>query len=70
MSMKFYKSFVKRGQIETEIREAIQTKGIPTIGKNGAATRFIHPKTGKSVVVDNKTGEIFHVGDIGLKYDY
>jgi hypothetical protein len=26
--------------------------------------------SGKSVVVDNSTGEIFHVGDVGYKYDY
>lgn len=67
---KITRQMQKRGWTETEIREAMQTKGIPTIGKNGAATRFIHPKTGKSVVVDDKTGEIFHVGDIGFKYDY
>ncbi|QCD45666.1 hypothetical protein [Campylobacter mucosalis] len=37
----------KRGWAETEIREVMQTKGIPAIGKNGAATRFIHSKTGE-----------------------
>lgn len=39
------------------------------MGKNGPATRYVHPKTGKSVVVDNRTGEIFHVGGKGFKYD-
>ena len=67
---KITKQMQKRGWTEAEIIEAMQTKGIPAIGKNGPATRYIHPKTGKSVVVDNKTNEIFHVGDIGFKYDY
>ncbi|MGH1601749.1 colicin E5-related ribonuclease [Campylobacter majalis] len=67
---KITKQMKKRGWTEKEIVEAMQTKGIPTNGKNGPATRYVHPKTGKSVVVDNKTNEIFHVGDKGFKYDY
>lgn len=48
----------------------MKTKGIPTTGKNGLATRYVHPRTGKSIVIDNKTNEIFHVGGEGFKYDY
>lgn len=51
------------------IAEALETTGIPTIGKNGPATRHVHPATGKSVVVDNASGEIFHVGGEGFLYD-
>jgi hypothetical protein len=51
------------------ILEALATIGIRTDGKHGPATRFVHPKTGKSVVVDNATGEIFHVGGEGFRYD-
>lgn len=48
----------------------MKTKGIPTTGKNGPATRYVHPRTGKSIVIDNKTNEIFHVGGEWFKYDY
>ena len=51
------------------ILEALQTPGIPTKGKNGPATRYVHPGSGKSVIVDDSTGEVFHVGDVGYKYD-
>ena len=60
----------KRGWTEKDIREAMKTKGIPATGKNGPATRYVHPRTGKSIVIDNKTNEIFHVGGEGFKYDY
>lgn len=30
----------------------------------------LFPRTGKSIVIDNKTNEIFHVGGEGFKYDY
>ncbi|MDD7422401.1 MAG: colicin E5-related ribonuclease, partial [Campylobacter hominis] len=67
---KISKQMKKRGWTEKNIREAMKTKGIPTTGKNGPATRYVHPKTGKSIVIDNKTNEIFHVSGEGFKYDY
>jgi hypothetical protein len=51
------------------IAEALETTGIPTAGKQGPATRYMHPTTGKSVVVDNASGDIFHVGGEGFLYD-
>ena len=36
-------------------------------GHPGPATRYVHPTNVKSVV-DNKIGEIFHVGREGFKY--
>ena len=59
----------KRGWTDEMILEALKTPGIPTKGKKGPATRYVHPKTGKSVIVDDATGEIFHVGGDGFKYD-
>ncbi len=50
------------------ISEALRTKGVEACGKNGPATRYIHPKTGQSIVRDNVTGEIFHVGGKGFVY--
>lgn len=60
----------KRGWTEKDIREAMKTKGIPTTIKNGLVTRYVHPRTGKSIVIDNKTNEIFHVSGEWFKYDY
>jgi gentisate 1,2-dioxygenase len=34
----------------------------------GAATRYINPDTGQSVVIDDTTGEVIHVGGPGFKY--
>jgi hypothetical protein len=59
----------QRGWTEQLILEAMQTQGIPTQGRKGPATRYVHPVTGQSVVVDDANGEIFHVGGKGFKYD-
>ena len=58
-----------RDWTEAMILEALQTPGMPATGKQGPATRYVHPESGKSVVVDNATGEIFHVGGEGFVYD-
>ena len=58
----------KRGWTEAQITEALRTPGIPTRGKKGPATRYVHPRTGRSVVVDDATGEVFHVGGDGFEY--
>ncbi len=47
----------------------MMTTPLPAIGRHGPAMRFIHPATGKSVLVDAASGEIFHVGGEGYKYD-
>ena len=59
----------KRGWTDQLIREALRSPGIPTNGKHGAAMRYIHPRTRCHVVVDNKTGEIFHVGRKEFEYE-
>ena len=58
----------KRGWTEAQILQALQTQPIPTCGKRGPATRYVHPRTGRSVVVDDATGEVFHVGGDGFEY--
>jgi hypothetical protein len=57
-----------RGWTERQIVEALATAGTPAHGKRGPATRYVHPSTGRSVVVDNATGEVFHVGGDGFDY--
>ena len=34
----------------------------------GAATRHIHPETGRSIVFNDGTGEVIHVGGDGFIY--
>lgn len=58
----------KRGWTEEQIIEALQTEGIAARGKKGSATRYVHPITRRSVVVDDATGEVIHVGGDGFEY--
>ena len=66
---KLRKQMMKRGWTEQQVREALTTSGIRASGKLGPATRYVHPASGKSVVVDDATGEIFHVGGEGFLYE-
>ncbi|MGH7303818.1 MAG: RHS repeat-associated core domain-containing protein, partial [Candidatus Rokuibacteriota bacterium] len=60
-----------RGWTEHLIREAID-KGqrVPAVhlATGSPATRYIHPETGQSVVVDNITKVVIHVGGKGFRY--
>lgn len=66
---KLRKQMRTRGWTEEQIREALATSPAPATGKRGTALRYQHPVTGKSVVVDAATGEIFHLGGEGFRYD-
>ena len=62
----------QRGWTSDQITEAIQGgQRFPTtnniVPANGA-TRHVHPTTGRSVVVDNATGEVIHIGGDGFVY--
>jgi RHS repeat-associated protein len=69
---KWESQMAKRGWTPEQIAEAIQ-KGEKfaaenLVNKGNAATRFVHPGTGRSVVVDDVTKEVLHVGGEGFKY--
>ena len=69
---KWANQLAKRGWTEKQITEAI-TRGktfsaINNVNKANAATRYVHPTTGQSVVVDDVTKELLHVGGPGFKY--
>lgn len=34
----------------------------------GTATRYVHPQTGRSVVIDDASGDVIHVGGDGFIY--
>jgi hypothetical protein len=61
-----------RGWTHEQIEEAVQ-KGqnypiLNNLHPSHGATRYVHPKTGRSIVIDNATGAVIHVGGDGFKY--
>ena len=69
---KWQSQMAKRGWTNDQITEAIE-KGQQFPAKNNinpanGATRYVNPTTGRSVVVDNVTREVLHVGGDGFKY--
>jgi hypothetical protein len=62
----------KRGWTPDQITEAIaEGYSIPATNKvtpGNGATRYVHPATGRSVVVDDTTREVIHVGGNGFVY--
>jgi RHS repeat-associated protein len=68
---KFVRQMMARGWTDDMIREAVVSgRQAPAINKatGNAATRYIHPRTNQSVVIDNVTKEIIHVGGPGFRY--
>ena len=61
-----------RGWTEAQINEAIehgaQFPATNNINPANGATRFVSPTTGQSVVLDNATREVIHIGGPGFKY--
>lgn len=62
----------KRGWTTDQITEAI-TRGKSfaaksLVNKGNAATRYVHPTTGRSVVIGVVTREVLHVGADGFVY--
>jgi RHS repeat-associated protein len=71
-SEKWQNQMEQRGWTPQQIDDAI-AKGerFPApnnINPENGATRYVNPDTGRSVVVDNKTGAVIHVGGDGFKY--
>lgn len=65
-------SMLKRGWTEEEIVNALNNgKSYPAVDKTAggaSATRYVNPDTGKSVVVNDDTGKIIHLGGEDFKY--
>ncbi len=62
----------QRGWTVEQIEEAIRTgkgfKAKNSIHPENSATRHVHPKSGRSVVVDDLTGDVIHLGGDGFVY--
>jgi hypothetical protein len=50
------------------IQHGQQFPAVNQVNAGNAATRYVHPATGRSVVVDQVTWEVIHVGGDGLVY--
>jgi hypothetical protein len=63
---------VQRGWTSDQITAAIQkgrkSPAVNQVHSNNTATRHVHPTTGRSVVVDDVTDEVIHVGGDGFLY--
>jgi hypothetical protein len=55
-------------QITEAIRHGQKFPAVNNVHPGNAATRHVHPTTGRSVVVDDVTGEVIHVGGDGFVY--
>lgn len=71
---KIQRDMVRRGWTPQMVDDALTTgQSFPATNKlggyNSPATRYVDPATGQSIVVDNATGEIVHVGGPGFLYD-
>ena len=55
-------------QIEEAIRRGQRSATTNHISPANGATRYVHPTTGRSVVLDDATGEVIHVGGDGFVY--
>jgi hypothetical protein len=69
LSPKIQTQMRDRGWTIDQIQEAVD-KGLqfPAQGKVNPATGYINPDTGRSVVIDDVTGQVFHVGADGYLY--
>jgi hypothetical protein len=69
---KWTRQMEKRGWTIEQINEAIlngqQFQAVNNINPSNPATRFVHPVTGRSVVIDDVTHEVLHVGGDGFVY--
>lgn len=60
-----------RGWTDAQISEAIETgRRHAALNREtgGPASRYVHPETARSVVIDDATGEVTHVGGDGFVY--
>jgi hypothetical protein len=68
---KLARQILARGWTPEQIDEALasgQAFKATNLETGGPATRYVHPVTGRSVVIDDLSGEIIHVGGDGFIY--
>ncbi len=68
---KLRRQMSQRGWTSEQIAEALRhgrRVAAVNLETGGSATRYVHPTTQRSVVVDDATGEVIHVGGDGFVY--
>ena len=64
--------FSRRGWTDKQVTEAILSgqsfPAVNNVNPGNTATRFVHPETGRSLVMDDVTQEVIHVGGDGFVY--
>jgi hypothetical protein len=55
-------------QIKNTIANGAKFPEQNKINPRNTCTRYVNPSTGQSVVVDDQTGEVLHVGGPNFKY--
>ena len=71
ISPKIERQMARRGWTPEKIDEARRSgKQVRAVNQatGNPATRYVHPETGQSVVIDDVTGEAIHVGGPGFSY--
>lgn len=73
LSDKIRRQMQQRGWTPEQIQEAYDSgQQYPATnrlgGASNAATRYVNPTTGQSVVIDDASGEVVHVGGPGFRY--
>lgn len=57
-----------RDQIDEAVRSGRRYHADNKLNPGNGATRYEHPGTGRSAVLDNKTGQFIHVGGDSFEY--
>ena len=69
---KWQKQMEQRGwapkQIDVALADGQKHPAQNKVNPANSATRYVHPETGRSVVVDDVTGEVLYVGGDGFKH--
>ncbi len=68
---KWNRQMAKRGWTDQQITEAMNGEQFTAenlVNKSNTATRYVHPDSGRSVVIDDVTKEVIHVGGNDFKY--
>jgi|GEM_PF-2333175 len=69
---KWARQMEKRGWTQSQISEALARgetfSATNNLNPANGATRYVHPSTGRSVVIDNANQQVIHVGGDGFNY--
>jgi len=68
---KFQRQMLQRGWADLQIDEAVaggMRYGVVNFETGVSATRYVHPETGRSVIIEDASGEVLDVGGDDFRY--